>query len=439
MSITAQTLAQPLLDIAGRSSPGSADDFLTAAAGLLCQDQSLRGDLAHTLLYLLSRAAPDKPDNILTKWSLHKIANEIHAFDEIITKKTGEVVAPKSEGGQGYYNFIQRKTHELRPKERIIWVYLFMISVAFHDNKAFFDHFINGETGDLTVLLKKQCLCMATGLCEFETLIDGIEEFKRQRKTKKSISNDLGGIMEMGDLGSDALWRTIFNRRVRAPELYLSENSLERHFMFYRFSSAGDGRIVKSFFVIQSPGRAIQSEGKVRHHFAFKLFYKSDAGEIRRSAGAVLYLGDTVTFFGGSRFVPPNSGEIGVAESARELIGPKNMVIDARCFGHDRRILGGLLTTMNEEQTFVATRFICVETAIEHSDHAAIDSYAVSEFDDEFGRFTVFADDQHYPQAPAQRAVMFDNMVRLLRGDDSQFIRPPDPRDLSTRAMLREV
>lgn len=431
------------IKLSEKSEKNSFETFLDKVDTLFANDASLRGDLAHTCLYLLSAGGH--------AWSLNHLSETIVHFQDYLRDEEILKVSPDEQlEKQSLTHFIHRVHENTRDnaeaqKRKLGWVFAFILGVAVVDGVKFASHYINQETGQISDLLDWLYGCLAQEECCFGTLLDSVEKFESRRDQKKEKPHDFAVMLELGDLDPDSLWKPIFKQDALGPAVYRTQPSQERHFMFYRYSTTGPvNQIIKSFFVIQSPGLVKnRTMDNIRHQFAFKLFYQTDSGEIRRSTGGVYKLGSVVTFYGGSRYYQEDENPADISRSAQELLGPKEMTINFDCFGHDRPILGGVVTSMNEDQKPIATRFICVETHITHSDEAGIGSHSADDMMkcDEFGKFTIFGQPRDKGGRfikPEDREKMFKSMKHLLRGEGKSHVTPPRSDELTIRAMQRQ-
>ncbi len=151
----------------------------------------------------------------------------------------------------------------------------------------FFNHYIQKEVGQLQEFVQV-LMSRIREKAKLQEITSYVEEFTTRRNARNQLKYDLGGMLELGNFGSAALWHRFFGD---ATNDISGNDSRERHYVCYRFSSSEERPwINKSFLVFQSPGR-VKGSNSLRHHFAFKLFYRNSLGILRRSAGAVIQIG----------------------------------------------------------------------------------------------------------------------------------------------------
>jgi hypothetical protein len=315
--------------------------------------------------------------------------------------------------------FVQRQNNKPEVAQSYTVYLLFLLAIAFRDrNKKFFKHHIHEETGEFAQFLEELFHLMAREE-RLETLVVKIREFDKKRIARSQLKYDLGGMIELGDFNSVSLWHSLFNH-ARVDD-FKGRTSLERHFICYRFSSLGrEPKIVKSFLVFQSPGLLSGGDGAIRNHFAFKVFYKNQSTKIRRSAGAVLHLGKTITCFGSSRMVDASKPSEPLAYSGDR--GPKSLVFTAPNTGD--RMLFGVMMSMNEDQIPIASRVVAVETVHQHSKDAGIGSMDPKDLEMELMKNAIFADTIESEERARQG---WTNLIDLLRAEvpAGTLVTPP--------------
>ena len=190
-------------------------------------------------------------------------------------------------------------------------------------------------------------------------------------------------------------------------------------------------KIVKSFLVLQSPGT-------VRGHFAFKAFYRPDSEEmIRRSAGAIVRLGDTISCYGSSRLLSRDHDASPKAVGEEYHSGPKVMVFGQNSFKSADSVVPGALLTMNENIQPIVSRIICVETAIDHSDYADIGTFDLSDLKDDLLNFTVLGKTGKKQRSLEQLDNIWERILELLKSSPERgVVMGLQKHDFDLRAFL---
>ncbi|MGL4234686.1 hypothetical protein [Tabrizicola sp.] len=335
---------------------------------------SLRGSLAHALFYLMS--------NTKKKVGIATVAKSYVDFQDYLVENFGSEVSQLSDT-QSISHFMQRETEKFKDGGNYLNVVLFLLGIA-SSQKGFFSHYvIKSECQEVSLLVSRMLEVTSKSEFSLNDLAHAVEEYRNHFRGKYKVQHDLGGMLELGSFDQESLWQTIFHVSSAKVDYQRGKRSIERKYICYRYSSSGGiSRIVKSFLVLQSPG-------SIRSHFAFKAFYIPDSDQmIRRSAGAIVRLGETISCYGSSRLLHLEHEASPVAIGEEYHSGPKVMVFDLNSFKSNDTIIPGTLLSMNENIQPIASRIVCVETSIERSDLASIGTFNVEELSGDLQKFT---------------------------------------------------
>ncbi|TPK85678.1 hypothetical protein FJ936_09065 [Mesorhizobium sp. B2-4-13] len=333
------------------------EKLVRAVGDLFEGDSSLRGDLAHTMLYLGSRGRQDGKEV-----SAHRYTQAISKFaDSYFHDKENGCFLVAEIDKQAVANFIHRRSNKVRNRGTYLLYILFMLWTAVDDGEnVFFNHHIHAETGQISEFLRR-LLDLFREKKPIADVAKYVAEFTAARQARSQLKYDLGGMIELGNFNSKGLWQVLFDEET--PNNIAADPSRERYFVCYRYSS-NETRpsINRMFLVFQSPGW-LEGRETLRQHFAFKLFYRNSLKEVRRSAGSVLLLGSTITCFGSSEMIG-SKGDI--KKKAGGLRGPKAIVFNLETV--DSPMLFGMTLSMNEKRVPIASRIIAIRTELTHSD-----------------------------------------------------------------------
>lgn len=167
--------------------------LVDALGNLFDRDDSLRGDLTHTLHYLLSRAS----GSTLSKPSLNNLDEMVCDFARRFTKAGSGCPIGASFAAQSVGQFIQRQIN--KPDARPAYtVYLFfLLAVAIHDGEEkFFEHHIHKETGEFSQFLVELHHLVARKE-PIGKLVSKVEDFDQRRKSRSQLKYDLGGMISL--------------------------------------------------------------------------------------------------------------------------------------------------------------------------------------------------------------------------------------------------
>ena len=414
--------AQGFLSLADR---GDADSWRTLSSivnDLVGSDQSLRGDLAHLFLHFHSASA-------VRKLSTHSTVIAIQDFQEALLEASNGATT-EIKNAQSIRKFILRETNGIAAGLAYLNLVLFLVGASLTDEQKFFGHFTYHEVGGMKTLISRFHEVMKSDDPSLARLIVAAQTFAKLRPSKKTIRHDLGGMMELGSHSPVSLWSAIFRKTAAEVTAYTSRPSLEKHYVCYRLSSYdGQDRIVKSFLVLQSPG-------SVREHFAFKVYYKSGSDQVRKSAGAIINLGNAVSCFGSSRMLMPGDELGGLQGDGSHILGPKAMTLDIASLTSNDVIVPGHLLTVNEHRDIISCRMVCVRTHFSHSKEVDIGSFEVGRYDDDLGRFTEFGQIPVTAESQELRDKIWAHMLSRLRPEDDQRVCTSlTQRDMDLRAI----
>ena len=402
------SFAQEFFNLADSGSADSWADLSSIVSDLIASDQSLRGDLAHLFLHFHSASA-------VHKLSTNGTVTAIQDFQEALLEASHEATV-EIKNAQTIRKFILRETNEIVDGRAYLNLVLFLVGASLTDEQKFFSHFTYHEVGGMKILISSLYEVMKSDEPSLERLIAAAQTFARLRPSKKTIRHDLGGMMELGNHGPTSLWSTIFRKTAAEVSAYTSRSSLEKHYVCYRFSSyQGQERIVKSFLVLQSPG-------SIREHFAFKVYYKSESDQVRKSAGAIINLGNVVSCFGSSRILMPGDEFGGLQGDGSQILGPKTMTLDIAALTSNDIIIPGHLLTINEHKDVISCRMICVRTHLMHSKDIEIGSFAVDHYQDDLGKFTEFGQHRETAESQPTRDKIWSLISTRLRCDNDQRV-----------------
>jgi hypothetical protein len=341
---------------------------------LMTEYASLRGSLAHALFYLMS--------NTKKKVGIATIARSYAEFQDYLVQNFDLNVSQLSDT-QPISHFMQRQNENFSDSGNYINVVLFLLGIA-SLQKEFFSHFlIKGECQEVSLLISRMLEVTSQQEFSLADLANAVDTYRVHFRGKYTIQHDLGGMLELGSFDQDSLWQTIFHKSGAQADSQRGKKSLEKRYICYRYSSVGGvSRIVKSFLVLQSPGA-------IRAHFAFKAFYIPDSEKmIRRSAGAIVRLGDTISCYGSSRLLNLEHETSPVAVGEEYHSGPKVMVFGLNSFRSGDIIIPGTLLSMNENIQPIVARIVCVETDVERSNLADIGTFNMIDLNGDLQKYT---------------------------------------------------
>lgn len=398
--------ATHLKAVKGRDNPENWNSLKSIVGELIRDDSSLRGDLAHQFLYFQSASS-------VSKMSMRELTLAVLDFqNELLELSNGAVEEIKND--QTVRKFIMRQSDTIVSPERYLNLVLFLVCAAAEDSEKFFGHYTFNEIGGLGQLLSRLHATMNEPLPTLSSMIRAVDEFRKIRPSSKTVKHELGGMMELGSGDPQLLWSIVFRKTAAEILSYGGGPSFEKYYICYRYSSFEDAdRIVKSFLVLQSPGHQ-------REHFAFKLFYKSGSGQIRKSAGAILALGNTVTCFGSSRMLLEGDEFGGLEGDLNQVLGPKSVVLDSMALRSDETLVPGHLLSVNENELPISSKMVCVKTPIRHSSDAAIGSLKISSCVDELGKYTVLGDGQDRAQNIDQRSQIWNFLLGKMQLENAR-------------------
>lgn len=395
------------LSILAKQEAPNWSNLKNAIGELIASDQSLRGDLAHVLHYLQCDV-----QNGRKALALSKISERVSDFADVLCSASklrwGTTVdAPLD--GQKVRQFINRK-NETHKNPDVYGIYVLMlVGIALVDRDAFWSHYVLNEVGQLRDLLRKLADSTSTG-GRVSDLTSIVMDFARNRDDRRQTKLDLGGLVELGNLGSSNLWWTLFGVGPRKPEVYRQDPSIERHFVCYRPSSLASPKLLlaKSFLILQSPGRT-------REHFAFKLFFKSRGSKVRKSSGAVVQMSGNLACLGSSRNLPMERNETSAELDAESDVipGPKSLVFKASDFRNSALIMG-ITLTINEKEEPITTRICCVETALTHSDKVGIGVFKAEQLRGDLAKFMISTGAEAEKPNEATLSSMWDHLMSKL-------------------------
>lgn len=391
---------------------------------IIRDDEQLRGGLAHHLCYFFSPSS-------VCKVSINALVGALADFQSQLYRISGgtthEIKDPQS-----IRKFIQREHDTIRDHRVYFNLVMFLVSAARIDEERFFRHYVHQQVGGIRLLIGRLHSALRDN-GTVNSLLEAVQGFEIANSGKRVIQDDLGGMLELGRPDRDLLWESIFHR-TRADYIgYASRPSEERHFVCFRYSTFGNlSRLAKSFLVVQSPGNS-------REHFAFKAFYKTRTGQLRRSAGSVVALGDSISCFGSSKRA------VGIGESPQfdgettQFVGPKAMFLNADCFRNGEHLIPGQLVSVNEDDVLFASKIICVATPHRHSSRAAIGTYALSKYQDELGEHSVFGDKQEQALSRTDRDRLWKMICsELCPKSDGQIELSLARRDVDLRRVVED-
>lgn len=389
---------------------------------LIGPDQSLRGDLAHLFLHFHSASS-------VRKLSTHAIVNAVQDFQVCLAEASSEEIV-EIQNAQTIRKFILRETNGIVDGRAYLNLLLFLVGASLEDEQAFFGHFTYHEVGGMKTLVSGLHEVMKSSEQTVEGLIASVQTFAKLRPSTRSVRQDLGGMMELGNHGPESLWATIFRKTAAEVSAFTSRPSLEKHFVCYRLSSyLGQERIVKSYLVLQSPG-------SIREHFAFKVYYKSGSEQIRKSAGAIINLGNVVSCFGSSRMLLPGDEFGGLQGDGSQILGPKTITLDIAALTSEDTLVPGHVLTVNEHREVISSKLICIRTHLTHSRDADIGSFPVDQYSDDLGEFTELGSLPATAESLPIRDKIWSFILSRLRNADNQNVcLSLTKRDLDLRAM----
>jgi hypothetical protein len=408
-------------------SPALWEDFRNEITGLIDSDLALRRDLAHLLLYLVV-----SPANIGPGRPKLPISGAFRAYMIVIAgeiRRLTEIPWPPVSDAQKCSKFVERSSGYHEDAEFYTVYILLLIGVTIEEGEKFTKHHVFEEIGDLKDLILSLAACAKVG-ASVSALIECAREFKARRVAWDRIKPDLGAFIELGTFGWMNLWPDVFRASSSNHDKYRERKSIENRYICYRFSSLNGGsRITKSFVVFQSPGEK-------RRHFAFKVFYRSREEKLRRSAGALIEMGESIVCLGSSREISEGAEQsvraTGFVQSVR---GPKALVFDARQMRTQPMIVMGLTLTVNEGEVPIVSRICMVRTNHAHSSSAGIGSIRAGSLASDLRKHTVFGSDEKWRELnkPGQMRPLADKIAAslqipaergLLRLDDMEQIDP---------------
>lgn len=209
-----------------------------------------------------------------------------------------------------------------------------------------------------------------------EALLAKTIEALERGQARRDSTVFLGGLTEVGKADFRALWEPLFGESKSNHKALAHDTSRQRHFVCYRLTSSIESlEILKSFMVLQSPGRLRDEPHNWRKHFAVKVFTRYDRTLVR-SVGAVMQLGDEIVGFASRREMQPQDYKM---DRKPEWLDPTTfrgatmLAFGKSWFGTQRGLLLGMLTTTNQNRRNISSPVLCIETDQDHSDQVDLD------------------------------------------------------------------
>lgn len=207
-----------------------------------------------------------------------------------------------------------------------------------------------------------------------EALLEALHDTLERGQASRDSTVFLGGLTEVGKADFRSLWDPLFGQNKKDHKTLSQGMSLQRHFVCYRLTSSIERiEVLKSFMVLQSPGRLKEEPHLRRKHFAMKVYTQYDATLVR-SVGAVLPLGNEIVGFASRREMQEDD-----KDRTSEWLDPTTfrgatmLIFGDTWFKSKRGLLLGMLTTTNKDRRNISCPVLCIQTDKDHSGHVALD------------------------------------------------------------------
>jgi len=391
---------------------------------LIRDDEQLRGGLAHHLCYFFSPSS-------VCKMSINALVTALADFQSQLYRISGGITH-EIKDPQSIRKFIQREYDTIRDYKVYFNLLMFLVATARNDEERFFRHYVHQEVGGLRLFIGRLHSALKDR-GDVNSLLEAVQSFAISNLGKRVIQNDLGGMLELGRPDRDLLWQSIFHRTKADYIGYASKPSEERYFICFRYSTFGNlTRLAKSFLVLQSPGDS-------REHFAFKAFYKSRTGQLRRSAGSIVALGDVVSCFGSSKRAVGIGNASQFDGETAQFVGPKALFLNTDSFRNGEHLIPGQLVSVNEDDVLFSSKIICVATYLRHSSDASIGTYALAKYDDELGKHSVFGEGKEQALSRSDRDRLWEMICsELCPQSDGRIELSLARRDVDLRKVVTD-
>ncbi|MCK0095636.1 hypothetical protein MWU60_08645 [Yoonia sp. F2084L] len=220
-----------------------------------------------------------------------------------------------------------------------------------------------------------------------DQLAEEVTEALTTRRDQRNAISYLGGLMELGKTDIRDLWSPLFGKLKKDHDILSRNVSEERHYVCYRLtSSLVNVRVLKSFLVLQAPGRVKHKPDSRRDHFAVKAFTKYDGG-MTRSVGAIVPLGKEVVCFA-SRRDKAEEQESGGWQPPINFRGATMLIFSEQWFQGKSGILSGMLMTTNQDTRTASCPIVCVPSCAPHSDDVELGQIEFNQLVEDMCRYT---------------------------------------------------
>lgn len=384
------------LDLLGDVEKADWQAFSKLISGLIAADHSLRGDLAHISQFFSERrgSLTSAPKSVTALGhSFEKFCNEVSLYTD------DDSMAARSEECQNLSNFVWRKTDVFTDPAKYVVLVLYHAFAGKEFGSTYKECFINLEVGQLAGLIARLTACLENSASQkavVKRMLEVSLSFRDDRQSRSTSRADIGGLLENGRFAPESLWTTLFQEKPKDWSEVAGEPSRQSYYVCYRLSSANRGfdapekvKLVKSFLVVQSPG-------STRKYFTFKNFYQYGEGGrssgkfTKRSAGAILPLGNSIAMYGTSQVLHEDKLSHKDLREDENHSGPKAFFFDANYFRLNEFAIPGLLTTMNNSNLLLSTKVVLVRSKLSHSDEAGIGTFQAGYLRDELEKLVQF-------------------------------------------------
>ena len=176
-----------------------------AIGDLIHGNTSLRGNLAHLLLYLMSSEGAGRSALALQTSFRSYMAEVVGQLE-----KATNISWPDASDGQKFSQFVERfrKSHE--DKRSYAAYVLLLTGLAVEEGADFTENHIFIESGDLKDLIFRMKICVESELT-VKSLLESVKDFESWYENQNRVKVDLGSFIEMGAFGSANLWGSIFD------------------------------------------------------------------------------------------------------------------------------------------------------------------------------------------------------------------------------------
>ncbi|MFK8034167.1 MAG: hypothetical protein AB8B94_08485 [Hyphomicrobiales bacterium] len=280
------------------------------------------------------------------------------------------------------------RTNETMDDRRLYGALLvFFLALGLRDVPRFLGGHVFDALPRFKAIISRSVLHLQSGEAAWETLRKHVESELVADKSRQFVQRSLGGMLELGSVKQDTLWRSIFQRDAPTDSEVDGMDSLHRYYVGYRYSSVvPKGVLSKTFVVLQSPGNATGKFRGFREHFAIKAFTQTLTNRIHVSAGALVSLGSKVACFGSRRWLEDEDNW----EKERQFSGAKSLFLNRQCFDDGGDFLTGHVLVTNSANETISANMIFVESKHQHSDDANIGPIPIGGLADDFLESTIF-------------------------------------------------